>query len=653
MLSVDNVTLQYGARKLFQDLSFSIGSKDRIAFVGPNGAGKSTLMKIIAGIEVPDEGKVAKPKDAAVGYLPQEGIHISGTELFAEVETAFGDALAIQAQLDTAVEELEHIDYESDDYPEALAHLEVLQSKLDHHDVGRMKPRIETVLQGLGFKRSDFTRDCGEFSGGWQMRIALAKLLLQEPDVLLLDEPTNHLDLDSQQWIESFLHNYAGAIILISHDRAFLDSLVKRVLAYEGTGKVEEYAGNYSYYERERGARRELVVRAYKNQQREIERAEKLIDRFRAKASKAAMAQSRIKALDKVERIEIDEVAAEVNFQFPQPPPSGHTVASLESVSKKYGDLTIFKDFDFEITKDDRIAIVGVNGAGKSTFSRLVSGQEDPTTGVRKLGHKVEVSFFSQNHADELDPKRTVLETVEAVASRDAAPRVRSLLGSFLFRGDDVFKTVGVLSGGERSRVALARMLVQPANFLILDEPTNHLDMASQETLQRALNEYTGTYLIVSHNRAFLDPVVTKVLEFIPGQSPRLFLGNVTDYLDKKKAEAAAAAKASAPQKGGTSSPKLQGANRKEQRRLEAQKRQARAKNLKPLQKELADTEKKIADLEKEKADITATMQHPSFFEDQAKAKLIAVRFKEVDVEIQNVYTEWSRVSEELEALEP
>ncbi len=652
MLSVDNVTLQYGARKLFQDLSFSIGSKDRIAFVGPNGAGKSTLMKIIAGIEVPDEGKVAKPKDAAVGYLPQEGIHISGTELFAEVETAFGDALAIQAQLDAAVEELEHIDYESDEYPEALTHLEVLQSKLDHHDVGRMKPRIETVLQGLGFKRSDFTRDCGEFSGGWQMRIALSKLLLQEPEVLLLDEPTNHLDLDSQQWIESFLHNYAGAIILISHDRAFLDSLVKRVLAYEGTGKVEEYAGNYSYYERERGARRELVVRAYKNQQREIERAEKLIDRFRAKASKAAMAQSRIKALDKVERIEIDEVAAEVNFQFPQPPPSGHTVASLTSVTKKYGDLTIFKDFDFEINKDDRIAIVGVNGAGKSTFSRLVSGQEDPTTGERKLGHKVEVSFFSQNHADELDPKRTVLETVEAVASRDAAPRVRSLLGSFLFRGDDVFKTIGVLSGGERSRVALARMLVQPANFLILDEPTNHLDMASQETLQRALNEYTGTYLIVSHNRAFLDPVVTKVLEFIPGQSPRLFLGNVTDYLDKKKAEVAAAAKASAPQKGAAGSTKLQGANRKEQRRLEAQKRQARAKNLKPLQAELAKIEKIIADLEKEKADVTTKMQDPVFFEDQAKAKVTAARFKEIDVEIQNAYTEWSRVSEELEALE-
>ncbi len=651
MLTVDKVSLQYGRRPLFRELGFTVRPKDRVAFVGPNGAGKSTLMKIIAGIETPDSGGIVKAKGLGVGYLPQEGIHISGSTLFGEVEQAFGGVLAIQAELDKTSEMLDVLDAQSEEYGEALERFGALQLRLEHHDVAKMKPRIETVLSGLGFKRKDFTRDTGEFSGGWQMRIALAKLLLAEPDVLLLDEPTNHLDLDSQQWVEGFLVNYAGAIVLISHDRAFLDSLVDRTLAFE-KGRVEEYAGNYSFYVREREQRRDLLVRAYKNQQREIEKTEALINRFRAKASKAAMAQSRIKALDKMERIEIEAEEAEINFRFPQPQPSGQSVVKMEGLTKKYGKLTVFEDFDFEITKGDRIAVVGVNGAGKSTFTRIASGQEEPSEGTRTVGYKVSIAHFSQNHADELDGSKTVLRTVEEAASRQAAPHARTLLGSFLFRGDDVFKTVGVLSGGERSRVALARMLVQPANFLLLDEPTNHLDMQSQEVLQHALNEYTGTYLIVSHNRSFLDPVVTKVLEFSPEHPPKLYLGNVSDYIEKKQAEAEAAAQRTAPATTKSAAPTnapATGAARKEQKKLEARLRQERAKKLKPLEQELAKVEATIAALEKEKADIVHSMSVPEFFEDKERAKGIATRFKEVDSEMEKAYSQWTKIDEDLD----
>jgi len=656
MLTVNKLCLQFGARALFRELTFSVGAKDRIAFVGANGAGKSTLMKIIAGIEQPDSGEIAKPKDFTVGYLPQEGIHISGTCLFDEVQGAFGDVIRMQQQLDRVSESLDTFDPGSEDYGDALDRMGALQLRLEHHDVAKMKPRIDTILSGLGFKRDDFMRDTGEFSGGWQMRIALAKLLLQEPDALLLDEPTNHLDIDTQRWIESFLLSYAGAIILISHDRAFLDSLVRRTLAFE-KGRVEEYSGNYSFYERERTERRAQLVRAYKNQQREIEKTKQLIDRFRAKATKAAMVQSRVKQLEKMELIEIEEDEAEVNFHFPQPKPSGHSVVKFEKVTQRYGDLTVFEDFDFEIVKGDRIAVVGVNGAGKSTFSRIASGQEIPTSGLRTTGHHVSISHFSQNHADELAPGKTVLETVEEVASREAAPHVRTLLGSFLFRGDDVFKTVGVLSGGERSRVALARMLVQPANCLVLDEPTNHLDMQSQEVLQRALSGFTGTYFIVSHNRSFLDPVVTKVLEFAPGSRPRIYLGNVSYYIAKKEEEAAANAGVSShagavpvPPRGAATA--TVGAARKEQRKEEAQRRQEKARVLKPLQDQLAEIEEKIAALEEEKKALVKAMQSPEFFGCKEEAKLKAQRFKDVDVELSRCYTQWSELEEERERVE-
>ncbi|MDB4055355.1 ATP-binding cassette domain-containing protein [Akkermansiaceae bacterium] len=596
MLAIKKLRVEFGARVIFKDLSFTVMPKERISFAGHNGAGKSTLMKCIGGALEANGGEISKAKDCKVGYLPQEGIHIKDISLWDETESAFGEAKTIQDQIDTLSEQLSTMDSSSEEYLELLYEIGDLDIALEHLDPNTIKPRVESVLLGLGFKQSDFTRDCAEFSGGWQMRIAMAKLFLQEPAVLLLDEPTNHLDIDSQTWMEQYLLNYPGAIIIISHDLALLDALTKRTIAF-AHGKAEEYAGNYSYYLTESKLRKEIKIKAYHAQRKEIEKTKQFIERFRAKASKATQAQSRIKQLEKVELIVLEQDDAVMNFTFPKPPPSGQSVAKLEDASKAYGDLNIFSGFDFEVERGERLAIVGPNGAGKSTFCRLITGQEDPDSGAYLPGQKTAISFFSQNHADELDPNKSVIETCEAVASTKNAPLVRNILGCFLFRGDDVFKKVGVLSGGERSRVALVCMLIQPANFLILDEPTNHLDVQSQAVLQSALAEYPGAYLIVSHNRSFLDPIVTKTLEFRPGESPQVYHGNVTYYLDKKAEEKGATkgtnkgddrstakptlsslASSSAP--AAVKGPKL---SRKEQRKLEALERQKRSDGLKPV----------------------------------------------------------------------
>ena len=650
MLAVDKVSIEYGARSLFQELSFTVRAKERWSLAGPNGAGKSTLMKIIAEIEYPDTGGIIKAKQTTVGYLPQEGVQHEGTTIFEEASKAFDDVKQLQKQLAEVEKEMESGEPQSEEYGDLLEVFGDLQLRLEHHDVSRMKPRIETVLGGLGFKQSDMDRDTGEFSGGWQMRIAMAKLLLREPSVLLLDEPTNHLDIETVQWLEQWLRNYGGALILISHDRSMLDNLTNRTLAFENGG-VEQYSGNYSFFLQEREARREQAERAYRNQQKEIEKAEKLINRFRAKATKAKMVQSRIKQLDKMERIELEQDAATVDFRFPQPERSGQTVLKLESTCKHYGDNKVIDQFDFEIERGDKIAIVGVNGAGKSTFSRLVAGDEEPTSGARIVGHKVGIAYFSQTHADELDPTRTVLETMEGSVTREAATNLRTLLGAFLFRGDDVFKKVSVLSGGERGRLALARMLLQPANFLILDEPTNHLDLHSQEVLQKALIDYTGAYVIVSHNRSFLDPIVTKVLEFIPGEPPKLYYGNVSDYIEKKQADLEAAK----PKAGGfasTGSSKTGGgANRKEQRRLEAKAREAKAAKLKPLEEEFESVEEKIGSIEQEKSELTNKLVDPEFFKKGEEAAEATKRFAEVESQLEGLYSKWNELSDKIEEL--
>ena len=656
MLAAENLGISYGPRRLFGGLNFTLRAGERVALAGPNGAGKSTLLKIIAGIEHQDEGRIIKAKAVEVGYLPQEGVEIRGRTLMAEAETAFEGALKLQRELDETSELLGQLSHDTPEYADALEVFGDLQLRLEHHDVATMKPRIERVLTGLGFSHEDMGRLTDEFSGGWQMRIALAKLLLAEPSVLLLDEPTNHLDIESVVWLEDYMKSYHGAVLLISHDRQFLDNLTNRTLAFE-SGKVNLYSGNYSFFVRESAARREQLERAKKNQDREIAKTQAFIDRFRAQATKASQAQSRIKMLDKIERIELEDTEDEIGFNFPQPPPSGYTVVRMEGISKTYdGTKLILKPFDFEITKGDRIAIVGVNGAGKTTFSKIAAGVEQPTSGTRELGHHVRIGYYSQDHADSLDGTKTVLQTIEKNATGLSEAQLRTLLGCFLFRGDDAFKSVKVLSGGERGRLSLANMLLTPANFLVLDEPTNHLDMRSQSVLQQALADYTGTYLIVSHNRAFLDPIVNKTLEFRVGEPPRLYLGNLSYYLEKKAEEKArmnqpapVSSPAASAQRGGAESDVV---NAKERRRLEAQRRQEKARTLKPLQEQLEKVETTISDLETEKAALTKMMSSEGFGDNAGAVVETTSRFAAVEHALERAFSQWATVSEEIERAE-
>ena len=633
---------------LFDSLSFVVEQGDRIAFAGQNGAGKSTLMKCIVGSMEPDHGKVMLPKHTQVGYLPQDGIHISGTPLLDEVLGSVGNIVELQQIVDELSADLQKLDAAAPEYKDTLEEIGRLELILHDRDATRLRPRTESILRGLGFADKDFTRDCGEFSGGWQMRIALAKLLLQEPEVLLLDEPTNHLDLQSQRWLEQSLRTYRGAICIISHDVALLDSLVTRTIAFHH-GRAEEYAGNFSFYLKESKARKEILLRQAKAQQREIAKTQEFIDRFRAKATKATQVQSRIKQLEKVELIEVEDDDAVMSFHFPPPPPGGHTVVKLEKASKAYGPITLLNGYDFTMEKGDRIAIVGVNGSGKSTFTRLISGTEAPDSGVFSFGHHTQVAFFSQTHADVLNNEQTVLECVEAAASRETRPMVRNILGCFLFRGDDVFKKIGVLSGGERSRVALVCMLLKPANFLIMDEPTNHLDFQSQDVLQRALAEYPGSYCIVSHNRQFLDPIVNKVLEFRPGYAPRLFYGNVSAYLETVEAEEKRLKAAAQQQSAVTPAAQAQSGNRKDARRAREMARQQRNKVLKPLQQELEQVESDIAEKDERKEIISAELENPANMSDNQKLMELTQEYQQQERESEALYTRWEELSEEIE----
>lgn len=529
MIALQNIRLQYGERFLYKDVSATIGAKDRIGLVGSNGAGKSTLLKVLCDLEEIDGGKVDKANYVTFGYLPQDGIEMHGRTLFKETERAFADVLGLKAKVEEAEERLDEMDTSSDEFYETLELIGAWEHRLEDLDAGKLPSRIESVLLGLGFSNSDMERRTEEFSGGWQMRIALAKLLLANPSLLLLDEPTNHLDVTSQKWLEEFLLRYEGSLLMISHDRGFLDIICNRTFEIS-MGSLHVYSGNYSIYESQSAERKELQMKAYKSQQKEIQQAEQFINRFRAKASKAKQAQSRIKALDKIERIQIEKEEDGVSFSFAPPPRSGQTVINLVDVSKNYGDLQVIRDANLRIERGDRIVVVGVNGAGKTTIAKVIAGVEPFQSGEREIGQSTYISYFGQHQANELDKSLTVLETLEESAEGKNTTNIRSILGTFLFRGDDVFKNVSVLSGGERNRLALAKMLARSANFLILDEPTNHLDMRSQDALQKALKEYTGAYLIVSHNRAFVDPLAKKVLE-VRKDGLSLFPGNVSDYL--------------------------------------------------------------------------------------------------------------------------
>lgn len=647
MIGLDSVSLRFGHKLLYNEIGGHIGSRDRIALVGSNGAGKTTLFKVILGRQELDSGKIEKANYVSIGYLPQDGIEVKGRSLYDEVESAFEDILTVQRKLEEANTRLHDLDPADEEYYETLDLIGGFEHKLQDMEATKLRSKIEKVLLGLGFKMEDLSRDCGEFSGGWQMRIALAKLFLREPTLLLLDEPTNHLDLPSQRWVERYLKQYEGSILLISHDRGFLDTLCNRSF-HLTTGNLNIYEGNYSYYEVESEKRKELQLNAYKSQQKYIESQEQFINRFRSKSSKAKSVQSRIKMLDKLERVEIEKEESSIGFSFPEAPPSGQVVLELKGLSKFYGEKRIFEGLNFKLERGDRVAVVGVNGAGKSTLAKVLAGEEPLTAGERIVGHKAKWAYFAQQQADAMNPEMTVLEIVEAAAvSAELSKRARTLLGSFLFRGDDVFKKVKVLSGGEKCRLALASMLVQRANCLILDEPTNHLDIKSQEKLQNALVEYEGTLFIISHNTSFLDPIVTKVLEVSPG-GVRMFLGNVSYYLEKIEAEESVKGAAAAQSRAPAPKPAEDPLKAKERRKEKAKAREA----LKPLKDELAEVEKEVAKLEEAKAKAEELMRNPEFFARGEKTKSEMQLYHELEARLKKAVERWGELTEEIEVAE-
>ncbi|MDG2168639.1 MAG: ABC-F family ATP-binding cassette domain-containing protein [Opitutales bacterium] len=539
MIEIHEVFLQYGPKVLFNNISSVIGTRDRIGLVGSNGAGKSTLIKLLLGETEADKGNIVQPSYVSLGYLPQDGIEVSGRTLYQEVETAFEDMLSLQGKIDEADAQMLEMDTSSEEYYELIDMIGEWEHKLEEHEPEKMKSNIEKMLLGLGFEMSDLDRDTGEFSGGWQMRIALAKLLLKEPSLLLLDEPTNHLDILSQFWLEQYLIRYEGSIMVISHDRAFLDAITNRTL-HLSMGEMNSYSGNYSFYEKESQAHKNQLRKARDNQDKEIARQKEFINKFRSNGKKASMVQSRIKALDKMERIQLPKEEKRMYFRFPEPPIASAKVIELERVTKTYGDIRVFDNLDFHIEKGDRIAIVGVNGAGKSTLARILAGVEPYQSGERTTGINTVIAYFAQQQTNELNPENTVLEEVQKAAfdANNQETNPRAVLGALLFSGDDALKKTSVLSGGERNRLALAKMLTKMANTIILDEPTNHLDIRSKEVLQEAVQLFKGTVILVSHDRDFLDPLVNKVLE-VRKDGTRMLTCNVSEYIARIQEEQA------------------------------------------------------------------------------------------------------------------
>lgn len=654
MLSVSDITVRYGARTLFEGVSFIVNPRDRIGLVGSNGAGKSTLLKIICGQLESDKGEIAVSQHTTVGYLPQDGITYLGKTLYDEVYSGVGDISKLKDEIDDVQKELEtHPDHTSDEYMELVEKHGELLHKFEALDGFRVKSNIEKILEGLGFHTRDFDRLTDEFSGGWQMRIALAKLLLMQPSVLLLDEPTNHLDIESLIWVEDFLKSYEGAIILVSHDRTFLDNITNKTVEIY-TGKVTIYNGNYSYYVKEREIRKELLMKSYENQQRYLKQQERFITRFRSKASKASNVQSRIKMLEKLDRVEIEEEESAIHFHFPPATHSGRKVFELKNVSKSYGDNLVLSGVNLEIGRGEKIGLVGVNGAGKSTLARIMRGDEEIQKGTRKLGFQVELEYYSQHQADTLDPKTNVLGTLDAVAAGDIRKQLRTILGSFLFRGDDVFKTVSVLSGGEKSRLALARMLLKSSNFLILDEPTNHLDMNSKKVLMEALKNYTGTIVIISHDREFLDGIVTKIIE-VKDLNIKTYLGNCSYFLQKKEEEKKAVSGEANRQRvmqnesstNGTTAKKT-----KEQKRLEAESRNKLYKAAKPLKDKIHKIEKSIKSAEDRIKEIESLMASSEFYKDGANSAKVTNEYKETKEKLNGYYHEWMEETKKLSKIE-
>ncbi|MDO4462188.1 MAG: ABC-F family ATP-binding cassette domain-containing protein [Bacteroidia bacterium] len=649
MISINQLTVDFGGFRLFENITYNINEKDRLGLAGKNGAGKSTMLKIIAGLQLPTSGNVSIPKSYKIGYLPQHMKHENTRTVFEEAEQGLKELKTMQAQVEKMNEELaSRTDYESEDYMEFLQELTDKTERLSMMGGGNYQAEIEKTLMGLGFERKDFDRNTGEFSGGWRMRIELAKILLSRPDIFLLDEPTNHLDIESIQWLEDFLKTYSGAVVVISHDRAFLDNVTNRTIEIV-LGHIYDYKANYTKYLELRQERFEQQMAAYKNQQKMIEDTEKFIERFRYKATKSVQVQSRIKQLDKLDRIEVDDFdTSALNIKFPPAPHSGAISVKGKAVSKSYGDLLVLDNVDFEIPRGEKVAFVGRNGEGKTTMARMIMRELDHK-GEITLGHNIKIGYFAQNQADLLDPNDTVFDTVDRVAVGDIRTKLRDLLGAFMFSGEDIDKKVAVLSGGEKTRLAMVRLLLTPVNLLILDEPTNHLDIRTKEILKQAIKDFDGTAIIVSHDREFLDGLATRVLEF-RNKKIKEHLGGIYEFLEDRRIESLNELNAVQGKK--TPAPKAE--QKTEQKPVEKaesklsfeqQKELARKKN--KLEKQLKAAEEAIESLETQIAELEEKMANCT----SSEALAMTTQYMTVKEELDKQMKIWEEVGEQLAEL--
>jgi ATP-binding cassette subfamily F protein 3 len=636
MIQLSGAGKRFGPKILFENLNWLITPRDRVGLVGANGSGKTTLLKILAGLETLDYGGIGITRGISAGYLPQDGLSLSGRSVFAECMSVFSSLRDMEQEMEDLTRKMSEVDPAGPEYAQIADRFHQLDSEFRNRDGYAIEAQVGTVLAGLGFPHSEWQRRTEYFSGGWQMRIALAKLLLEKPNVLLLDEPTNHLDLEARNWLEQYLHDYPFAFVLISHDRYFLDVTVDKIVEIWNRG-VHFYSGNYERYLQQKQERSDQLEAAYRNQRERIEQLEAFINRFRYQATKAKQVQSRIKELDKIERIELPAEEKTIHFSFPQPKPSGRIVAEFQNVSKSYDEKFVFGGVNFIIERGDRIALVGVNGAGKSTLIKLLAGIEPLSAGEYRLGHNAQVDYFAQDQYKELDPDARMLDDLQGIAPRSSNTELRNLLGCFLFSEDDVFKRIGVLSGGERNRYALARMLLQPSNFLLLDEPTNHLDLRAKDVLLESLEKFTGTVVFVSHDRYFIDKLASRVFEIGEGEV-HIFPGNYEDYMWRKEGKQL---DLTLPNGNASPTPRptpaTPNSNAKRMNPLKLKQMQERRHE---LERQVADLETEIAGFETELANFVSAEEtmRVSNLMDQRRAELT------------KLLAEWEQVSQLVES---
>ena len=644
MISVEKLTIDFTGTPLFEEVSFLVNPKEKIALVGKNGAGKSTMLKVFAGMQQPSGGRVSMPRDFKIGYLPQHLLVQDDKTVMDEAKSAFGDVLDTQKRVDYLTQQLaERTDYESQEYSELIERLSIENERLTLMGADNMMSEIERTLLGLGFLRTDFSRPTSEFSGGWRMRIELAKILLSRPDLLLLDEPTNHLDIESIRWLEQFLASSSSSLLLVSHDRAFLDAVTSRTIEIS-LGQIYDYKVPYTKYVELRKERREQQLRAYENQQKMIADTEEFIERFRYKATKAIQVQSRIKALERLERIEVDlEDNSSLRLKFPPAPHSGVLPVEIEHLTKAYGDHVVLNDIEMQIHRGEKVAFVGKNGEGKSTMVKCIM-QEIEHSGKMKLGHGVKIGYFAQNQASLLDENLTVFDTIDYVAQGDIRTKIRDILGAFMFGGEASDKKVKVLSGGERSRLAMIKLLLEPVNLLILDEPTNHLDMRSKDVLKEAIQAFDGTVILVSHDRDFLDGLVTKVYEF-GGGKVKTHLGGIEEYLRVKSVELGVRSEELDVKSNVLEQLDKSDKIEKSEGRINYELRKEVSKKIRKIERDIENLEKEIEQAETSIAEIEAK------FAEGVTDEMLLKEYEQVKHTLDTKMYEWELLSEEVEGL--